>query len=209
MRHSPNMEEVAKLPIDMMGFIFYPTSPRHAEGILEKSALLNLPSSLQKVGVFVNNDLQETLNTLEKYSLQFAQLHGSETPEYCERVKDRGYNVIKVFSVDQNMDFGTTKKFEGLVDYFLFDTKSPKHGGTGEKFDWDILQKYKGSEPVFLSGGILPTDGIQILEIVDKFPWVKGVDLNSRFEFEPGLKDTQKLDLFIHTLKQSRLSRRQ
>lgn len=206
MRHSSNLEEIAKLPIDMLGFIFYPSSPRHAEGILEKSALLTLPYAIQKVGVFVNSDLRDTLNTLKKYSLSCAQLHGSESTEYCERLRDEGYKVIKVFSVDQTMDFTLTKKYERLVDYFLFDTKSPQHGGTGEKFDWDVLQKYEGSQHVLLSGGILPTDGPEILRLSNKYSWIKGVDLNSRFESEPGMKDIQKLDLFIQTIKQSQPS---
>lgn len=200
MRQAENIAEVLQLPVDWMGFIFYAKSPRFAEGALKQGIDHNFTKT-KRVGVFVNAELEEALRILKSYSLDYAQLHGTESPEYCKSLKSAGYGVIKVFSVDSQSDFRETAAYEGLVDIFLFDTKSPQHGGTGQKFDWTVLERYKGKTPVFLSGGLEPEDAQKIKEIAMKYPWITGVDLNSRFEIAPGLKDSEKLRTFISALR--------
>lgn len=200
MREKENIAEVLELPIDFMGFIFYPKSPRFAGDTLGVQSDLS-SNRTKKVGVFVNEELSNALSIISKYALDYAQLHGDESPSYCKSIKEAGYPVIKVFSVDGATDFSETAPYEGIADFFLFDTKSPKHGGTGQKFDWNILDRYKGNTSVFLSGGLEPGDVQNIKEIAQKHPWIHGVDLNSRFELAPGLKDSKKLRTFISALQ--------
>ncbi len=200
LRHTPNLVEISQLSIDLMGFIFYPESPRYAKDTLEKEALEALPSSIGKVGVFVNEHPDTLLEIVHAYHFDLVQLHGKENPAHCESIKKAGVQVLKVFSVAEEKDLRYTKEFEEVADYFLFDTKSPSHGGTGQKFNWDLLDAYNGAKPVFLSGGIGPEDALSIQSAVKKYPWIVGVDLNSRFELAPGLKDAHVLNTFIASL---------
>jgi len=134
-----------------------------------------------------------------KHQLNHIQLHGSESPEYCQKVKDAGFRVIKVFGIGDDFNFERTKPYTGIADYFLFDTKAVSYGGTGRKFNWALLEKYKGSTPFFLSGGIKPEDAEQINKI--NHPLLYGIDLNSGFEEKPGLKNTELLRQFINEIK--------
>jgi phosphoribosylanthranilate isomerase len=201
LRHAQNMAEIGRLPIDFMGFIFYPRSPRYAEGALDKLALEALPTNIQTVAVFVDEDVDKALGLLKKYDFKIAQLHGNESPDYCSAIKRAGYRVWKVLSVDENTDFDALFPFEDVVDAFLFDTKSPLHGGTGQRFDWNKLKEYKGKLPVFLSGGIGPEDVGVVLKVAKKHAFIDGIDLNSRFERAPGIKDVDKLHTFVEAVK--------
>lgn len=200
MRASENMSNASRLPIDFMGFIFYPKSPRNAYSLLSPSDVTLLPSSIAPVGVFVNEDFDVALDTMARFGLKYAQLHGGESVAYCDAIRQAGYPVLKVFSIDDQTDFAKMKAYRSVTDYFLFDTKSPQHGGTGQKFDWSLLERYTLDQPVFLSGGIGPTDALQVKAIHRRFPWIAGLDLNSKFEIEPGLKDIAELQAFLHAL---------
>jgi phosphoribosylanthranilate isomerase len=189
-----NIAEIARLPIDMMGLIFYEKSPRYA-GNLPPEALKPLPASIRKVGVFVNASKETILEKVQPYDLQMVQLHGQETPALCSELRATGIEVIKAFPVAEAADFQLALNYEAACDYFLFDTKTPQYGGSGKQFDWKILSAYTGKTPFFLSGGI----GLEDLETIKhlKHPLLYAIDLNSRFETAPGVKDINKLKQLI------------
>ena len=190
MKHPQNIKELANLPIQLMGLIFYEKSPRYAGNLDAKE----LPESIQKVGVFVNETEENILAKIETYHLEYIQLHGDESPEFCKRFASKNVKVIKAFPIAESADLEKTKAYEKVCDFFLFDTKTPNYGGSGKKFDWQILSSYSSSTPFFLSGGI-DLEDVQAIQQI-KNPSFFAVDLNSRFEIEPGLKDIQKLKQF-------------
>ena len=187
MKYPDNILEVGALLPDYMGFIFWEKSARYFDGIIP-----TLPKSIRKVGVFVDATSEEIMEKITKHDLQAIQLHGSESAAFCESLKKklpRGIEVIKVFSVLDTFDFAALIPFEPLCDYFLFDTKGRLPGGNGTTFDWKVLENYPSTKPFFLSGGI----GIEELEDVKQvlktnLP-IYAVDVNSKFELEPGLKN--------------------
>jgi len=193
MKFSENILAVSALKPDFMGFIFYTKSPRYAEP-LDISVLNSLPESIKKIGVFVNEDIEDILTIVYKYNLDGVQLHGSENVDVCKKLKDSGLLVIKAFPVTDANNFKVTKAYEGACDYFLFDTKTDAFGGSGLKFNWNILSGYKGETPFLLSGGIAPDDEEAILKI--EHPKFFGIDLNSKFEVKPGLKNVELLREF-------------
>ena len=197
MRDSDNVDLVASLHPNYIGFIFHTDSPRDVSSILQKETIKNLPLDIEPVAVFVNKEIEEALVILNQYNFKYAQLHGNESPKYCKTIKQNGFGVFKVFSIDESTNFSEMEKYLEVADYFLFDTKSPKHGGTGLKFDWDLLEQYKLSTPVLLSGGIGPNDVELVQQALMKHPWIHGLDLNSRFEVSPGMKDIEKLRTFF------------
>ena len=198
MKHPENIQSVAALQPDFMGFIFYPKSPRYAEP-LDVESLQLLPKTIQKIGVFVNDDLEDILTVVYKYKLDGVQLHGAENADTCQKLKEAGLIVLKAFPIAEAYNFRVTKKYEGVCDYFLFDTKTDSYGGSGLKFDWQMLEEYTGETPFLLSGGIAADDTEAILEIEhSKFA---GIDLNSKFEIEPGLKNVEMLNLFLKQLR--------
>lgn len=185
MKYSENIEEIADLQPDYLGFIFYEKSERYFDEKLPK-----IDKSIQKVGVFVNATLEEILEKIKRYDLQLVQLHGNESPEFCDLLKYINTDIIKVFSVDDEFDFRTIYPYESVCDYFLFDTKGEKPGGNGTVFNWGILKNYHSKKPFFLSGGI----GLGDIEKIKKLNLpVYGIDVNSQFELKPGLKNTQQL----------------
>ena len=192
MRDAENIREVEALGIDLMGFIFWPKSSRY---VSERSAYL--PQETKHVGVFVNEDIEQVKHIAKEFALDFIQLHGSESPEYAQQLRD--WKVIKAFNIATKEDLEATKSYEGVVDYFLFDTKGKSVGGNGEKFDWSILDNYVGETPFLLSGGIGPDD----TERVKAFhhPKCIGIDLNSKFEISPAFKDINKLREFIKEIR--------
>ena len=196
MKYTENREEVEKLPVDLLGYIFYPPSKRYV-GENPQEGLFN--SAKPKVGVFVDENAFEILGLAKNLGFEWVQLHGKENPKTCQLLKNQGLKIIKAFSVDESFQFHKTKPFERIVDYFLFDTKSNLPGGSGKKFDWKILNKYEGNTPFLLSGGIKPEDAEEIKKI--DHPQLAGVDLNSGFEDEPGIKNIEKLNKFIEVLK--------
>lgn len=197
MRDSENIQAVAALMPDYLGFIFYEKSPRYAATV-DKLLLASLPASIQKVGVFVNESVEVMRQTAQEYGLNALQLHGGETPLQCLQLREEGYLLFKAFSIAEASDFDILEDYDGCCDYFLFDTKTPQHGGSGQKFDWTLLDNYEGETPFFLSGGIDLDDTEAIKQI--SHPKFVAVDVNSKFEIEPGLKDVATLAQFISTL---------
>ncbi len=181
MKYPENILEVSQLHPDYLGLIFYEKSSRFFDGEIPE-----IPKSIKKVGVFVNSSLDEIISKIKKYNLDVIQLHGNETPEFCQKLKNKNIEIIKVFSVDDHFDFDILEQYESVCDYFLFDTKGKLHGGNGVTFNWQILEKYKSEKPLFLSGGI----GIEEIEKIKKLNLpIYAIDVNSKFEIEPGLKD--------------------
>jgi phosphoribosylanthranilate isomerase len=195
MRDSQNIAEASELSPDVMGFIFYPQSPRYAGLVLEPDTTTMIPASIKKAGVFVNADFEVISEMIEKYTLDIVQLHGDESPELCFRLKEIGVGVIKAFSIRDVKTFMQCAEYIDITDYFLFDTLTSGHGGSGLRFDWNILQRYNSDHPFFLSGGIGPNDIVDIMKI--SHPGFYGIDINSRFESAPGLKDISSLKKFI------------
>lgn len=194
MLYPENISEVTQLSIDMIGLIFYGKSPRYA-GMLHPDNLSVIPRHIDKVGVFVDETLENILMIAGRFDLQIIQLHGNESPELCGRLRSYKYKVVKVFSISDRIDNDKILQYENYCDYILFDTKTSQHGGSGKQFDWTILSTYNCSIPYFLSGGIGPDD----MKIIRQLSSGKlyAVDLNSRFEIKPGLKDINKLAEFI------------
>jgi phosphoribosylanthranilate isomerase len=200
MKYPANIQEVTKLSIDYMGFIFYPKSPRYISQETFQAWDL-IPSSIQKVGVFVNENIENILTNIHKFKLDIVQLHGIENRKLCLKIrKEANVKVIKAFSIANKDNFKVTQKYEDAADLFLFDTKTDLYGGSGQKFNWQILNEYKGEKEFFLSGGIGIDDAEEIRKL--NLPKLFGVDLNSRFELEYGLKNTTALQQFITTLQQ-------
>jgi len=200
MRETANIQAVEALGIDYMGFIFWPKSSRYVDSIPSY-----LPTKCQRVGVFVDSDLGDVLSHISDYRLDAVQLHGCESPQYVNSLraawKAKGCHtvqIIKAISVSSCYDIATYKDYEGNVDYFLFDTKCQSVGGSGKQFDWSVLANYDGSTPFLLSGGIGPDDAEQVHAF--QHPMLAGIDLNSRFEVSPALKDINKLEKFLQAL---------
>lgn len=198
MKIPSNIVDVAVLKPDFMGFIFYPKSPRYAES-LDKHTLDLLPKSIKRIGVFVNETLENVLTTVYKYKLDGVQLHGTEMSSMCKELREAGYIVIKAFPIAEAYNFKVTKTYEGTCDYFLFDTKTDAYGGSGLKFDWTILNGYRGKTPFLLSGGI-GADDVEAIQKINH-PKFAGIDLNSKFELSPALKDVELLRSFLRDLR--------
>jgi phosphoribosylanthranilate isomerase len=198
MKIPENIRAVAALQPDFMGFIFYPKSPRYAEP-LDIATLNALPKSIKKIGVFVNEDLEDILTIATKYDLDGVQLHGTELVEMCKELRKAKFIVIKAFPVAEAYNFKVTKAYEGTCDFFLFDTKTDAYGGSGVKFNWAMLNEYVGETPFLLSGGIAADDAEAILKI--EHPKLAGIDLNSKFEVKPGLKNVELLSGFLKEIR--------
>lgn len=198
MREPANIGGLSMLNPDYMGFIFYEASKRFA-GELDADALKVIPAGIKTTGVFVNASAEDILSTCSKYSFAAVQLHGNESPELCRTLRETGMEVIKAFGIDESFDFSLLDAYAGFVDYFLFDTKTTGHGGSGETFNWDILNHYSLNIPYFLSGGLSASNIYKTMEIEDDRFYA--LDLNSRFEISPGLKDIKLLESAINTIK--------
>lgn len=191
MREAENIREVEGLGIDLIGFIFWPKSSRY---VSERPAYL--PTNCKRVGVFVDEDIEVVKKIAHDYALDYIQLHGHESTAYCAQLK--GLKLIKAFNIATAKDFEQTKSYEKLVDYFLFDAKGKSVGGNGTKFEWSVLDNYHGPTPFILSGGIGPDDATSIRRF--HHPRLAGIDLNSRFELAPSLKDVTALQKFLNEL---------
>lgn len=226
MRDAENIREVAKLGIDMIGFIFWPESPRFVKmisaqaGIIPdyseerlkkaKESLSEYPNEQlrmpKRAGVFVNDMPQNIVTRVYNYSLDYVQLHGNESAVMIENLKRTlipdiapDIKIIKALSIHEKDDVKRWREYEGVVDMLLFDTKCKTVGGSGEQFDWSVLEAYDGNIPFLLSGGIGPEDAERVLQF--KHPQFAGIDLNSRFETAPAVKDIEKLRAFIEKVK--------
>lgn len=193
-----NSELIGSLDIDMIGLNFYSQSKRFLED--NEDLVKNIPSSIQKVGVFVNASAGDILEKVEKYELDYVQLHGDESPEICDEMSQY-VKVIKAFGmgnevVDVNI---LVNHYFSTCELYLFDTKSPNYGGSGVQFDWSLIQNYDGETPFLLGGGI----GMESVASIKAFhhPSFIGVDVNSRFETSPGIKDYNKLKIFIENIR--------
>ena len=193
MKYQDNIEAVANLQPDYLGFIFHEESPRHFEGIIPK-----IPSKIKKVGVFVDKTVAFISSRIAMHKLDAVQLHGHESPEICLLLQSANVEVIKVFSIKDEFDFSVLNAYEDAVDYFLFDTKGKLPGGNGYTFDWSVLNDYTSNKPFFLSGGI----GIEEIDKINAFKqspaskYCYALDVNSRFEIAPGLKKEEKIKKF-------------
>ena len=195
MKHPANITAVAEQAIDFMGFIFYEKSPRYI-GHLPEQSLANLPSQLKKVGVFVNQPISFVREQIARYRLDLVQLHGEESPQYCKQITD--LPLIKAFAVSETFDFEQLNQYEGHISYFLFDTKGKHKGGNGQTFDWQLLSAYHAQTPFFLSGGLALNHAEQLATL--QHPQLYGLDLNSKFEIEAGLKDVTLVGEFVRKL---------
>lgn len=224
MREAENIREVAALGIDLMGFIFYPKSPRFVQMISSQAGIIPdyseerlkqavhpddvqpLAEKVKRVGVFVDEMPQSIVTRVYNYRLDYVQLHGSELPVMIDNLRRTlvpdiapGIKIIKALSIRSCDDVARYRDYEGHVDLFLFDTQCPTVGGSGQQFDWSVLEAYDGSTPFLLSGGIGPDDVDRIRAF--RHPQFAGIDLNSRFETAPGVKDVAKLKAFILQLR--------
>ena len=193
MKYPDNINQVAELKPDYLGFIFYENSARNFNDNIPQT-----DKSIKKVGVVVNAKKEDILRAVIQHHLQIVQLHGNETPEFCASLKSDNIEIIKVFSIKDEFDFKVLEAYEKACDYFLFDTKGKLPGGNGYKFNWSILNNYPSKKPFFLSGGI----GLNELNNIQNFrnstasKYCFALDINSQFEIEPGLKDIEKLKIF-------------
>lgn len=194
-----NLKRVAQSGPDFLGFIFYPGSPRYVSETAAESLIRKVPDTIEKVGVFVDETPAEVIRITKKLGISTVQLHGSETPAYCEEIRSPGFAVIKSFAIDNDFNFEDLIPFYETCDFFLFDTRSALYGGTGVKFDWSKLNEYIPGRPFFLSGGIGPEDAWNITGINHKSLYA--IDINSRFETSPGIKDPAAVEKFIIDIK--------
>lgn len=199
LREAANLEQIAALKPDFVGFIFYDQSPRFVGDVLDEAIVKALPRSIRKVGVFVNASPDFILRSVKKYDLQYVQLHGNETPEYCRSLQNRGINIIKAFRVDDSFNFSMLNNYKAFADFFLFDAKGDQPGGNGIAFDWGVMTKYDNAKPFFISGGI----GLENLHQLDQLKGMKlyGVDVNSQVETAPGVKNVDKVKELIDRLR--------
>jgi phosphoribosylanthranilate isomerase len=200
MKIPENILEVLALKPDYMGFIFYRKSKRYVADLSAEFAK-SLPSEIKKTGVFVDEDAAEVCGLVALYGLSAVQLHGAESPAYCAQLKallSPEIEMIKAFGVNEDFDFAQLNAYDRYVDYFLFDTQTPGHGGSGRTFDWSLLAGYVLEKSYFLSGGIGLESIEDLLNINDERLYA--VDVNSRFELSPGLKDIDKLNDFKNRL---------
>lgn len=193
LRDRENVIQVLALKPDYMGFIFYEKSARYVGH--EDLAFLSELSGTKKVAVFVNATEKEIDSVLTRYSFDAIQLHGNESPEFCESVRFKGVELIKAFGVDSDFDFNQLQAYRSTVDYFLFDTKTSLHGGSGKRFDWSVLDEYKEDIPYFLSGGIDTETFQSATSLKDERLYC--IDVNSRFELAPGVKSIPLLETIL------------
>ena len=193
-----------EMGVDLAGFIFYPKSPRYMREKLSPEKFKRIGGRIAKVGVFVNTPYEELMQTVDDYRLDMVQLHGDETPFFCERVANY-VSVIKAFRLADNdpIDW-ITRPFQDTCDMFMFDTMGSGYGGTGKKFDWNVLREATMQKLFFMSGGIEPGDGQRLkdFEAEDAGNKLFAVDINSRFEVSPGMKDMEKVLQFVSTLRE-------
>ncbi len=198
MRDVENIKALIELKPDFIGFIFYDKSPRYVGTDLDVEFINSIPREIKKVGVFVNATVDFILQNVRKYGLNYVQLHGTETPDFCKNLRLKGVNIIKAFRVDNDFIFTQVNNYKPHVDFFLFDAKGDGYGGNGIAFDWSILKKYDNQKPYFLAGGI-SLENLDVLETIIPKPYA--MDVNSKFEIEPALKDIEKLEELLDKIR--------
>jgi len=215
MREPDNIRDVANLDINLMGFIFYPKSPRYV--MRERAWHYKVmpwakPKGVNTVGVYVDEMPQTIITHVYNYDLDYVQLHGHESPVLIDNLRatldpdiHAGIKFIKALSISSAADLEQCKAYEGHADLFLFDTRCPSYGGSGKQFDWDVLDAYHSTTPYLLSGGVSSDDAERAIDFVSKHPQCIGIDLNSNFEDAPAMKNVEKLDAFIKQLRQRQI----
>lgn len=197
LKFESNILGLSKLEPDYMGFVFWEKSKRLVIGSTPNLS----QTKIKKTGVFVNADFEKIKDKVRVHKLEAIQLHGLESPEFCEKIKDLGVEIIKAFSIDENFNFNVLEKYELCSDYFLFDTKGKSPGGNGISFDWEILRNYKYEKKFFLSGGI-SIESINAIKKIKKLSLpLFCVDINSRFELNPGEKNIELIKSFKNRLE--------
>lgn len=211
MRDADNIRDISALGVDMIGLIFYPPSPRYVQQFSSGAGIIpdyapDMGKTPLRVGVFVDDMPQNIVTRVYNYKLDYIQLHGNEPRETLENLRATidpdikpKIKIIKAISVSSAEDIKKYKEYVGAADFFLFDTKCKTVGGSGEQFDWQVLQAYDGDVPFLLSGGIGPDDAERVKNF--HHPKCIGIDLNSKFEIEPALKDVEKLKQFLVKVK--------
>ena len=211
MRDADNIRDISALGVDMIGLIFYPPSPRYVQQFSSGAGIIpdyapDMGKTPLRVGVFVDDMPQNIVTRVYNYKLDYIQLHGNEPRETLVNLRATidpdikpKIKIIKAISVSSAEDIKKYKEYVGAADLFLFDTKCKTVGGSGELFDWQVLQAYDGDVPFLLSGGIGPDDAERIKNF--HHPKCIGIDLNSKFEIEPALKDVEKLKQFLVKVK--------
>ena len=214
MKYVENIQQVAEIQPDYLGFIFYDRSPRNFEGIIPE-----LPKEIKKVGVFVNEFIEIVVSLIQEYELDVVQLHGDESVEYIEKLKEafqsaeeeliaqlkkkrkpKTIEIVKVFGIKEEFDFSVLKPFEDVVDFFLFDTKGKERGGNGIPFNWEVLENYNSEVPFFLSGGIGLDEVSEVQKLMKSNLPIYALDVNSKFETEPGVKSVKDIKKFKQTV---------
>ena len=210
MKYQENMQAVAELQPDYLGFIFYEKSPRNFD-----EDILKLPAEIKKTGVFVDASIDFVIEKVKKYNFKVIQLHGNESSQYCrdlqselecfsETESTESIEIWKVFSIKDQFDFEILQPYEGIVEYFLFDTKGKEKGGNGYTFDWSVLNNYPSETPFILSGGIGLDEIEKVKEILKTDLPIYAIDVNSKFETAPGLKNIDELKIFKEELNRMR-----
>lgn len=212
MRDADNIRDISALGVDMIGLIFYPPSPRYVQQFSSGAGIIpdyapDMGKTPLRVGVFVDDMPQNIVTRVYNYKLDYIQLHGNEPRETLENLRATidpdikpKIKIIKAISVSSAEDIKKYKEYVGAADLFLFDTKCKTVGGSGEQFDWQVLEQYDGETPFLLSGGIGPGDAERVKSF--HHPQCIGIDLNSKFEIEPALKDVEKLKDFLEKLRE-------
>ena len=198
-------QQIRDAGVDFVGFIFYPPSSRYVYKSMPAEEIKKL-RNINKVGVFVNADVNDVLRTVDNCGLYLVQLHGNESPRYCEKISQY-ITVVKAFRVSEGDNISwKIKDYYDVADLFMFDTEGASFGGTGKKFDWQKLKEANIGKPFFLSGGIAPDDVATIQQFQQQAVAkdLFALDINSRFETSPGVKDVQQVTTFIHEVKQKR-----
>ena len=214
MKYVENIQQVAEIQPDYLGFIFYDRSPRNFEGIIPE-----LPKEIKKVGVFVNEFIEIVVSLIQEYELDVVQLHGDESVEYIEKLKEafqsaeeeliaqlkkkrkpKTIEIVKVFGIKEEFDFSVLKPFEDVVDFFLFDTKGKERGGNGIPFNWEVLENYNSEVPFFLSGGIGLEEVSEVQKLIKSNLPIHALDVNSKFETQPGVKSVKDIKKFKQTV---------
>jgi len=194
-----NLDAIQVTHPNYFGFIFYDKSPR----AVRLSEIPNFKNT-KKIGVFVDENIEVILSKQKQFNLDGIQFHGHEDVDEIKNLKKllpKNIETFKAISIKDQSDFEVIKNYENLVDKIILDTKSNLRGGSGQQFDWELLENYTFNIPFLLSGGIGPNDAEQVLKLYDKYPNMAGVDINSKFEIEPGVKNAKQVKQFINTLQ--------
>jgi phosphoribosylanthranilate isomerase len=199
MRDAQNIQDLLELQPDYIGFIFYPNSKRFIS--IDAFLALNLDSyTTQKVGVFVNEDIKKVIQIATLAELDYIQLHGDETVEYCENLKYLDFKIIKAFGIHEKFDFQVLNEYQEVCEYFLFDTKTNEYGGSGKTFDWKLLDQYSLNKKIFLSGG-LKLEHLASIKSLPYYSKIQALDFNSQLEISPTFKNIQLCSALISEIK--------